>query len=49
MEDLFRVISYGVYPIMPAWQGALSDKDIWAIAHYVKSLMALRGTPRPRR
>lgn len=43
-EDLFRVISYGVYPIMPAWQGALEDKDIWAIAHYVKSLMDLRDT-----
>ncbi len=44
LEDLFRVLSFGVYPIMPAWQGALSDPDIWAIAHYVKSLMALRGT-----
>jgi mono/diheme cytochrome c family protein len=43
-EDLFRVISYGVYPIMPAWSGALEDKDIWAIAHYVKSLMDLRDT-----
>ena len=45
MEDLFRVLSYGVYPIMPAWKGALEDKDIWAIAHYVKSLMAMRDTP----
>jgi mono/diheme cytochrome c family protein len=45
MEDLFRVISYGVYPVMPAWQGALEDKDIWAIAHFVKSLMATRDTP----
>jgi mono/diheme cytochrome c family protein len=43
-EDLFRVISYGVYPIMPAWSGALEDKDIWAIAHFVKSLMDLRDT-----
>ena len=24
MEDLFRVISYGVYPIMPAWKDAAS-------------------------
>src|SRR5580700_8540240 len=31
-EDLFRVISYGVYPVMPAWSGALEDRDIWAIA-----------------
>ena len=44
MEDLFRIISYGVYPIMPDWKGTLADKDIWAIAHYVKSLMALRDT-----
>ncbi len=45
IEDLFRVISYGVYPIMPAWQGALEDKDIGAIAHFVKSLMGMRNTP----
>ena len=46
VEDLFRLISFGVYPIMPAWKGAgLSDSDIWALAHYVKSLMDLRDTP----
>jgi hypothetical protein len=45
LEDLFRLISYGVYPIMPAWKGAgLSDKDIWALAHYVKHLIDLKGT-----
>jgi Cytochrome C oxidase, cbb3-type, subunit III len=44
LEDLFRVLNYGVYPIMPAWQGALSDSDIWALAHYVRSLIAKRGT-----
>ena len=43
--DLFRLISYGVYPIMPAWKGALEDKDIWAISHYVKSLLDLRTNP----
>jgi mono/diheme cytochrome c family protein len=48
MEDLFRIISYGVYPIMPAWKGAIEDKDIWAIAHYVKSLMAMHDTPEGR-
>jgi mono/diheme cytochrome c family protein len=42
VNDLFRLISFGVYPIMPAWKGALEDKDIWAIAHYVKSLMDMR-------
>ncbi|MFO0755469.1 MAG: c-type cytochrome [Byssovorax sp.] len=44
LEDLFRLLSYGVYPIMPAWKGALEDKDIWAIAHYVKSLIDMRDT-----
>lgn len=43
ITDLFRLISYGVYPIMPAWKGALDDKDIWAIAHYVKSLLDMRS------
>jgi mono/diheme cytochrome c family protein len=47
VEDLYRVLSFGVYPIMPAWKGAgLSDPEIWAIAHYVKSLMDLRGSPK---
>ncbi len=45
LEDLFRLISFGVYPIMPAWKGAgLSDKDIWALSHYVKHLIDLKGT-----
>jgi hypothetical protein len=43
--DLYRLISFGVYPVMPAWKGAgLSDKEIWAISYYVKSLMELRST-----
>jgi hypothetical protein len=45
ISDLFRLISFGVYPIMPAWKGSLEDKDIWAIAHYVKSLIDLRTNP----
>jgi hypothetical protein len=45
ISDLFRLISFGVYPIMPAWKGALEDKDIWAIAHYVKSFLDLRTNP----
>lgn len=45
-EDLYRLISFGVYPVMPAWKGAgLSDSDIWAIAYYVRSLIAMRDTP----
>jgi mono/diheme cytochrome c family protein len=48
LDDLFRVLAYGVYPIMPAWRGALPDEDIWAIVHYVRSLMALRFKPEAR-
>jgi mono/diheme cytochrome c family protein len=44
IEDIFRVISYGVYPVMPAWKGSISDEDIWAVAHYVRSLAEMRGT-----
>lgn len=45
-EDLYRLISFGVYPIMPAWKGAgLSDSDIWALAYYVRSLVQMRDTP----
>jgi mono/diheme cytochrome c family protein len=45
-EDLYRLISFGVYPIMPAWKGAgLSDSDIWAIAYYVRSIYAMKDKP----
>lgn len=47
--DLYRLISHGVYPIMPAWKDAgLSDSDIWALAHYVRSLLDMKGTPAGR-
>jgi mono/diheme cytochrome c family protein len=45
IKDLYRILSFGVYPIMPAWKGAgLTDSDIYAIAYYVKSLIDMRGT-----
>jgi mono/diheme cytochrome c family protein len=45
VKDLYRILSFGVYPIMPAWKGAgLSDSDVYAIAYYVKSLIDMRGT-----
>lgn len=44
VADLYRILSFGVYPVMPAWKGAgLSDSDIYALAHYVNSLIELRG------
>jgi mono/diheme cytochrome c family protein len=30
---------------MPAWTGALPPADLWALARYVSSIAALRGTP----
>ncbi len=45
VKDLYRILAFGVYPIMPAWKGAgLTDSDIYAIAYYVKSLIDIRGT-----
>jgi len=49
-EDLFRVIAAGVGgTAMPTWQGSLPDEDLWALAHYVDSLVALKGTDALRR
>jgi len=48
-EDLFRIIASGVGgTAMPTWSGALPDEDLWALAHYVASLRALRGSEAPR-
>jgi len=44
LVDVYRVISYGVYPVMPAWKGALKEEEIWAISHYVKSLVDVHNT-----
>jgi hypothetical protein len=30
---------------MPTWKNVLPDPDLWAMAYYVRSLVALRGTP----
>jgi mono/diheme cytochrome c family protein len=49
MEDLHRVIASGVGgTAMPTWQGSLPDEDVWALAHFVDSLAALKGTDRAR-
>lgn len=45
LEDLMRVIQAGVGgTAMPTWAGILDPADLWAMAHYVKSLADLRGT-----
>jgi mono/diheme cytochrome c family protein len=45
-EDLYRVIAAGVGgTAMPTWKGALPEADLWAMAHYVKSLVDMKDTP----
>ncbi len=37
-QDLFRIVSNGMPGTsMPAWQGLLSDEQIWQLVDYVKS------------
>ena len=45
-RDLYRVIGAGVNgTAMARWKGTLKDKELWAVAYYVDSLVAMRGTP----
>ncbi len=40
-QDLFKVISLGMPGTsMPAWQGVLTDEQIWQLVHYVKTFTA---------
>jgi mono/diheme cytochrome c family protein len=49
-EDLYRVIAAGVGgTAMPTWRGALDERDLWALVHYVDWLAGLRGTPEGKR
>lgn len=39
VDDLHRAIAFGLGGTpMPTWQGALPDRSLWALAHYVRSL-----------
>jgi mono/diheme cytochrome c family protein len=45
-EDLYRVIASGVGgTAMPSWKGSLPEEDIWALVHYVRSLVDTKDTP----
>jgi hypothetical protein len=38
--DLFQTIGAGIKgTAMPQWKGAISDEDLWALAHYVEDLI----------
>jgi mono/diheme cytochrome c family protein len=46
VDDIYRAVAAGIGgTAMPTWKNVLPDPDLWAIAHYVRSLVALRGTP----
>jgi mono/diheme cytochrome c family protein len=43
---LVQVIAAGVGgTAMPMWAGALDTKQLWSLAHYVRSLALKRATP----
>ena len=43
---LFRTIASGIGgTAMPMWKGSIEDKDIWAIAYFVDSLVQIKDTP----
>jgi mono/diheme cytochrome c family protein len=42
--DVYRTIASGIGgTAMPTWKNVLPEEDLWALAHYVRSLVALRG------
>ncbi len=46
VEELYVRLNAGVGgTAMASWKGVLQDEEIWAVAHYVRSLMDLRNTP----
>ncbi|HEY2731442.1 MAG TPA: cytochrome c [Polyangia bacterium] len=48
VDDIYRTIASGIGgTAMPTWKNVLPEADLWALAHYVRSLVELRGTPAP--
>jgi mono/diheme cytochrome c family protein len=45
VPDIYRTIASGIGgTAMPTWKNVLPETDLWALAHYVRSLVELRGT-----
>ena len=45
LPDIYRSIAAGIGgTAMPTWKNVLPEADLWAMVHYVASLVALRGT-----
>jgi mono/diheme cytochrome c family protein len=46
VADIYRSIASGIGgTAMPTWKNVLPEPDLWALAHYVRSLVELRDTP----
>ena len=46
LDDIYRSIASGIGgTAMPTWKNVLPEADLWAMAHYVASLVAVRGRP----
>ncbi len=46
IEEIYLRLNAGVGgTTMPSWKGTLPDDDLWALAHYIKSLIDLKNTP----
>lgn len=46
VADIYRSIASGIGgTAMPTWKNVLPESDLWALAHYVRSLVELRDTP----
>jgi mono/diheme cytochrome c family protein len=49
MKDMFRAIATGIGgTAMPTWKGAITDEEIWALAHYVQTLTELKDNSSAR-
>lgn len=50
VEELYLRLKSGIGgTTMPSWHEVLSDHDLWAVSHYVRSLMDLKEKPEERR
>ncbi|MFH2008040.1 MAG: c-type cytochrome [bacterium] len=46
LQDLYRAVAAGIGGTpMPTWFEKLKPTDLWAVVHYVKSLLRLQKTP----
>jgi hypothetical protein len=46
LDDIYRAIAAGIGgTAMPTWKNVLPEADLWAMVHYVRWLLDLRGTP----